>query len=433
MTPLLFVPIGALLATFALTLRSLGLGLLAVFAVGYVNGVVRANYLSVYTTFMFDAAVLGLYFGFFGGRPREAVEVVRSPAGRWVFILVAWPALLTLIPVNDYLVQLVALRATVWFLPVLLVASRLRADDLAVIARGLTVLNLVAFAGGLYVYRFGVESLYPQNAVTQIIYQSNDVAGYQYHRIPSTFLSAHAYGGAMLFSLPFLLDRLFGRGVGLLDRVLAGLGLAAAVGGILMCAARVPVAMFGLMMVIAWLVSRLNPTIGILTVGLAAVGVAVAGADERLQRATSLEDTQLVSERVRSSANQSFFELMGDYPAGAGMGSAFGTSIPFFLADRAPVAIGLENEYSRILVDQGLVGLGLWLAFLIWLLHRPPPLRLDVPWGLGVVFMYGLVLTNWLTSFMGAGTLSSIPGSVMLLTQMGILVRVREVADGARA
>src|SRR6185503_8847018 len=119
--------------------------------------------------------------------------------------------------------------------------------------------------------------------------------------------------------------------------------------------------------------------------------------------------------------------------AGAGMGSSVGTSLPYFLADRAPVAIGLENEYSRILVDQGLVGLGLWVAFLVWLLHRPPPLRLDVSWGLCVVFMFALVLTNWLTAFIGSGTLSSIPGSVLLLTQMGILVRVREVAEGAHA
>jgi hypothetical protein len=432
MTPLMFVPIVALLGVFTLTLRSLGLGLLAVFALGYFNGVIRANYLSAYTTFMFDAAVLGLYLGFFAGWPREAAAALRSPAGRWVLALVLWPALLVLIPVNDYFVQLVALRATVWFLPVLLIASRLRADDLALIARGLAVLNLVALGGGVYVYQYGVESLYPQNAVTQIIYMSRDVAGYEYHRIPSFFLSAHAYGGAMVFSLPFLLDRVFGRGAAFADRILAAAGVAAAVGGILMCAARMPVVLFAVMMVIAWLVSRFNLALGVVAIGLAGIGVGVAAIDERLQRASTLEETEFVSDRVRSSANESFFDLMANYPAGAGMGSSYGTSIPYFLADRAPVAIGMENEYSRILVDQGLVGLGLWLAFLVWLLHRPPPLKLDVPWGFGVMFMFALVLTNWLTAFIGAGTLSSIPGSVLLLTQMGVLARVREVANGAR-
>ena len=74
----------------------------------------------------------------------------------------------------------------------------------------------------------------------------------------------------------------------------------------------------------------------------------------------------------------------------------------------------------------------MWLAWLFWLLHRPPPVRLDVPWGLGVVFMFALVAANWMTAFIGAGTLSSVPGSVLLLTQMGVLVRVREVSASAR-
>ena len=103
--------------------------------------------------------------------------------------LIVWPSLLCLVPINHFLIQCVALRATVWFLPVLLIATRLTTADLAVFARGMAVLNLVALAGGIYVYLYGVEALYPNNAITQIIYRSNDVAGYKYHRIPSTFLS----------------------------------------------------------------------------------------------------------------------------------------------------------------------------------------------------------------------------------------------------
>ena len=432
MTPLLFLA-AAFLGVFIATLRSLGLGFVALFAVGYFNGYIRANYLSVFTTFTFDAGVLGLYLGFLVGRPRDLNTVLSGTAGQWVLALIAWPALLTLVPFNDFLVQLVALRATVWFLPVMLLASRLRADDLAVIARGLALLNLVALAGGVYVYRNGLEALYPQNAVTELMFKSKDVAGFSHHRIPSFFQSAHAYGGAMLFSLPFLLDRLFGRGVSGLDRCLALGGVTAAVAGILLCAARQPVVMFVVVALVAWVVTRLNVLIGLGAVGLALAALAVANTDERLQRVKTLEDTEFVSERLRASANESFFELMVNYPIGAGMGSSVGTSIPFFLADRVPRAIGLENEYSRILVDQGLPGLGLWLAFLAWLLHRPPPLRLGTPWGLGVILMYALVVTNWATAFIGAGTLSSIPGSVLLLTQMGVLCRVREVQNGARA
>ena len=65
------------------TFRSLGWGLLAVIAVGYFNGVIRANFLGVFTTFMFDAAVLGLYVGFLSGKSRW-VEGVRLGAGRTI-------------------------------------------------------------------------------------------------------------------------------------------------------------------------------------------------------------------------------------------------------------------------------------------------------------------------------------------------------------
>src|SRR5262249_38695577 len=160
--------------------------------------------------------------------------------------------------------------------------------------------------------------------------------------------------------------------------------------------ARSPVVVFAVATVVAWVVARFHPVIGAAAAALIGLGIVVGGTSERLQRAISLEDTEVVTDRVRASASASFLELMADYPAGAGMGSSYGTSIPYFLADRAPKSIGLENEYSRILVDQGLLGLGLWLAFLIWLLHRPPPIRFDVPWGVGVVLMYALVLVWWL-------------------------------------
>ena len=79
------------------------------------------------------------------------------------------------------------------------------------------------------------------NAVTQIIYKSKDVGGMtKYHRVPSSFLSAHAYGGTMLCTLPFLLDRLAGVEVRLVDRWLAVAGVVAAAGGLLMCGARSP-------------------------------------------------------------------------------------------------------------------------------------------------------------------------------------------------
>jgi hypothetical protein len=405
--------------------RSVGWGLLAVLAVGYFSGVVRANFLSVFTTFMFDSAVLGLYVGFLQKHGHEAVRFARTTAGRFVLFLIAWPTVLAFLPVNNFLVQLVALRATVWFLPVLLIATRLTSRDLSVLARGLAVLNLVALMGGMYVYIYGVAALYPSNAVTAIIYASKDVADFEYYRVPSIFLSAHAYGGTMLLTLPFLIDRLAGAEVRFPDRVLAAAGIVAAVGGILLCAARSPLVIFAVTISITWVLCRFSPTIGLIGLLLLGGGVGVALKNERLQRVASLEDTEYVETRIQGSANADFFELLMTYPAGAGIGSSVGTSIPYFLADVAPEPIGLENEYSRILVDQGWIGLGGWLAFVGWLFARPPVGRLGGNWRLGLVLMYSLALTSWLTAFIGAGLLSSIPGSVLLLTQMGVVAAQR--------
>lgn len=410
-----------LLATFC----SLGWGFLALVAVGYFNGVIRANFLGVFSTFMFDAAVLGLYVGYFLGKSRWAEGLGSGPAGRFVLFLIVWPTLLCLLPINHFLVQCVALRATVWFLPVLLIATRLTTANLAVFARGLAVLNLVALAGGIYIFENGVEALYPKNAITQIIYLSKDVSELNYHRVPSTFLNAHAYGGTMLMTLPFLLGRLVGLKVRIAERCLAVAGVVAAAGGMLMCGARSPLVMFTLTLAIAWLLSRFSLTLGLVGVVLVAGGLRFASTSERFQRASSLEDTEMVGNRVATSANASFLDLLGRYPLGAGMGSSWGTSIPYFLADLAPEPIGLENEFCRILVDQGWFGLGGWLAFLVWLFIRPPPTRSAVPWRLGLVMMYSLALASWVSAFIGAGTLSSVPGTVILLTQMGVLVGVR--------
>jgi len=407
------------------TVRSLGWGFLAVIAVGYFSGVIRANFLGVFTTFMFDAAVLGLYVGFLSGKSRWVEGAGSGQAGRFVLFLIVWPSLLCLVPINHYLVQCVALRATIWFLPVFLIATRLTTADLAVLARGLAALNLVALAGGMYVYEYGVEALYPRNAVTYIIYASKDVGGFKYHRVPSTFLSAHAYGGTMLNTLPFLLDRLAGLKVRMLDRWLAAAGVVAAAGGLLMCGARSPLVLLALTLMVAWLLSRLSLTMGLIGVVLVVGGLRFASTNLRFQRASSLEDTEMVEKRIASSANASFLDVLTSYPIGAGMGSSSGTSIPYFLADVAPIQIGMENEYGRILVDQGWFGLGGWLAFLVWLFVRPPPSRPPAPWRLGVVLMYSLALACWLSAFIGTGTLSSIPATVILLTQMGVLVAVR--------
>ena len=412
--------------------RSLGAGLAAVVATGYVNGYVRANYLGVFSTFMFDAAVLAFYLVFFLGPLAPPADFWQSPVAARVVPLIAWPGLLAvMLPINDPLIQLVAFRAAVWFLPMVLIAARLTDRDLIFFCRALAGLNLMALAAGVYEYHNGVEAVFPRNAVTEIIYKSHDVEGGHY-RIPALFLNAHSYGGTMALTLPFLLGRLFDRRPGVAERALLLAGVAAAVGGILLCAARQPVVMTVVTMILLWVLTGFSPRVGAGLGVILALGVYTALTDERFQRIASVQDTKMVVGRVSNSANEGFFDLLLDYPLGAGMGSAVGTSIPFFLLDRAPKTIGLENEYCRIAIDQGWVGLGLWVAFLGWVYSRVPSTR-SGPWGVGAVSMYAITATAWATALIGTGLLTSVPASVIMLVSMGVLARGKDLPGAVDA
>ena len=130
---LLLVPFTA---CFLLTARSLGFGFLGVFMMGYFNGVIRANEPSIATTFLFDFSLLGLYAGFATFRWDRVVALMNTTAGKFTLCIMLWPTLLSVVPINALLVQLVALRATVWFFPVILISSQLKPSDLSIITRG---------------------------------------------------------------------------------------------------------------------------------------------------------------------------------------------------------------------------------------------------------------------------------------------------------
>jgi O-Antigen ligase len=400
----------------------------AVLAVGYLNGVIRANFLGVATTFMYDAAMLGLYAGAVVGRWNDLARLTRTHTGMFVGLLVLWPTVLAVVPVHHPLVQLVSLRSAVWFLPVLLVGGLFDRSDWDRLARGTAVLNIVALVGGVYTYLYGIEDLYPQNAVTELMYRSRDVAGGNY-RVPSFFLNAHQYGGTMMCTLPLLLDLLLRPAAAPRDRTLAAVGTAAAVLGVLMCGARSPVILALATGLVFWVLTGFSMRVGV-AIGLAvAVGGYLVGTNERLQRIATLADTESLERRVVGSANEQFFDLALDYPLGAGLGAG-APSIPFFLAEHAPPPIGLENEYSRILVDTGWIGLGLWLGFVGWLLAVPPRFDIRRPWAIGLALAYAQVLGAWVTAVLGTGLLVSVPGSLFVLLQMGMLCRGREPAVG---
>ena len=70
--------------------------------------------------------------------------------------------------------------------------------------------------------------------------------------------------------------------------------------------------------------------------------------EERLQRFETLYEADYVSSRVGISVNEGVWATMVEQPLGRGLGSAVGTSIPYFLASEAKPQIGFENEYNRI-------------------------------------------------------------------------------------
>jgi hypothetical protein len=424
--------------------RSLGAGMAAVLTTGYFYGILRARYLDGFSHFIFDAAVLGLYLARLTLPNALAPPYARRLAG-WTWVLVGWPLVLFglcfLYPQHP-LIQLVGLRAAVWFLPFLLLGVSARPEDLTHLARALAVLNLVAFAFAVGEYFRGLEPFFPHNAVTDIMYRSKDVAGLTHYRIPATFGAAASYGGIMAASIPWLAGRWVMPGIPVRERALLVAGVLAAALGSFMCGSRMPVVF--VLVLGSVLVYQLGIKLRYLipALGVAAVVAYFVAGNERLQRFTSLQDTEAVVGRLEGSANVDAARLLVQYPLGTGLGSAHGTSVPSFLQHLMLPYVGAENEYVRIGLEQSLLGLGIWLGFLVWFFggHRIPPSR---GWALGAKLMLTHALLCWGVGLIGTGLLASIPGTALLLFEMGVLARdypvpvprprLRRAAEGSRA
>jgi hypothetical protein len=419
----LLLSLAACAATFLGARRSVGQGMAGVLAAGYFYGILRARFPDGFSHFIFDAAVLGMYLGHFVrvGTFRAAKAPELS---QWATVLIGWPLVifaLGLLYPQHLLIQLVGLRAAVWFLPFLFLGAWAGLDDMRVVARTLAALNLLALLVALGEYFLGLETFFPRNAVTEIMYRSNDVAGYTAHRIPATFISAAAYGTMMAQSVPWLVGRWLDVRVGYLEKGVVVAALLASALGTFLCGSRIPVLLLlasGLA-VAYHLRARLGYLVPALMVAVV-VAYLVRG-NERLQRFASLQDAEMVTARLHGSANLSVVELLLSYPMGAGLGSAFGTSIPSFLSHLATQEpIGAENEFARIGLEQSLVGMALWVGFLVWLLARR---RAGGPgdWRVTEQLTWLFVLLSWGMAVVGCGTLNAVPGTCILLFQMGLL------------
>jgi hypothetical protein len=402
--------------------RTLGAALVTLLAVGYGYGILRANFPDGLSHFMFDAAALGVYLGHFSSRAPGELTARSREAGFWLKVLAIVPLVMFLLPLQHPLVQLIGLRAALLFLPMVVLGARLSRKDVTAVARGLAVLDLAALGFGIAEYFLGVAAFFPRNEVTQIMFRSADVGVSGYLRIPSTFSSAHAYGGTMLASLP-LVAELWITSRRRTDRVLGAAALIASALGIFLCAARLPVIMLALLAPAALAGQGLSGKRKLTLVLGAAAVIAFTLSNERLQRFRTLEGRGYVSSRFEGSTNDRLLELVEKYPFGAGLARANGTSIPFFLQQDAAPQIGLENEFSRIVIEEGVIGLALWLAFVVWTATRSPPGDALSPLGLRLARVG--IISSWGTGLIGTGLLTAIPGTALMLLQMGLLARGR--------
>ncbi len=398
--------------------RSLVVGLTAILGVGYTYGIIRANLAQSASHFTFDAAVLGLYVAQLGKPLNPAQRLKARKLKPWVYLLIGWPLLLLLVPVQDFLIELVGLRGNIFLLPFLLLGARLTSEDLYALATRIGWLNITAFGFAVAEFFLGVDQFIPnREKVTTIIYLSADASSSGDFRIPSVFTSSAVYAGTMVTTLPLLV----GAWVQKHRRVWHGYLLLAAIitsiVGIFMAASRTQVVILFALLVVTTVSGhlRIAPQFGWLIL-LLGVGWVVSG-EERLQRFVSLRDTDFVAERISGSVNKRFTTLAVEYPMGIGLGGG-GTSIPYFLQNRIKKPVAIESEYGRIMLEQGVPGLCLWVAFVFWAFLRRVNAR-SSSWDLGRRLAWIACIIYFAIGLLGTGLLTSIPQTCLLLLLAG--------------
>jgi hypothetical protein len=391
---------------------------------GYVFGYLKAHCVYTYGQFIFDSATLGFYLALILKPPSRSVTLTAGKLKPWVVVLIFWPVFMALIPLQHYMIQLVGLRGNIMWVPMIIIGAWLDAKALVLLATTFAVLNVSALGMAFAEFTWGVEQFLPENEATDIVFKSRDVgAGVlenSYLRIPSFFTSAHSYAGTMVITVPWLLGCLTtSREVGWLGKPLYMAGLAAAVLGVFIAGPRSPVVVLGLLVFLRLVSGRISWS---LVLTIAFVGYLTAFfvlQEERMQRFLSLQETEFVIERIQGSASVKFFEIVADYPMGRGMGAG-GTNIPFWLLQYMNGAnMLIENEYGRLVLEQGLVGLFLWLAFIFFWFQQP----LDKKESLfpAKALLWANCLVWFSTMFIGVGAFISVPAAALQFLSLGFV------------
>jgi O-antigen ligase len=393
--------------------------------VGYFYGIIRANIPSPIAQFVYDAALAGLFLAALTkGLDASQRARVRSMMP-WVICLIGWPTMLLLVPSQNLLIQLVGWRGNVLFVPFILIGALLNSTDMRRLAQSFALLNSIVLAFALAEVILGVPRFYPFNAVDAIIYKSTDVTynGVDHFRIPATFTHAAAYATCMVASIPLLIGALGFEPTRSRRRylLLGAAGLSAL--GVFLAASRSEAVV--LMAMAAFITiatsARRFPRAGwlALLVGVAIIVVLTP----RMQRFFTLADTGVVSQRLHSSVNSSVLGLIEQYPLGNGLGGG-GTSIPYFLKSLVRDPVEVENEYGRIVLEQGIPGLLIWVAFILRVFVRSMPRRED-PWYTGRWLARIFCAISFATAPLGTGLLNAIPQSALVLMFAGWIATAR--------
>jgi hypothetical protein len=417
------------IASLMVARRSLGHGLGLVLAIGCVYGWLRAVLLDGFTHFTFDMALAGLYLSIL---PR--LKPIRGWGGSFVSIgtllLIGWPLVVILISpflkAPHVFIQVAGLRNAILFAPLVLIGMALSREDLRQFSLWAEWCVVLVSCFTLAEWLFGLEIAYPLNEATLLIYVSHDITG-GYYRLPSSFVSSHVYGGTMIALLPLFLGRLEEQPR---RRLLTAVACALVALGVFACGARLPVVLLGL--IVGGMLLQLRHGIVaslFLIVMMVVVGYSVSQS-ERLRRFESLGDTEMVASRISQSVNMSFWEILSDHPMGRGLGSAAGTSVPFFLVEYSKPPVGIENEFARLLLEEGLPGLLGWAGFVVLVLGRSAVgLRRRSSRAVGMwIFCAG----TWVSGLIGVGILAAIPTTMLLMLYLGELSREAPRPSAAR-
>lgn len=405
-------------AVYCFSRRSLTDGLRAVLTVGYFYGIVRANIPQTFSHFIFDAGIGGLYLAT-SSRGLNPIQKFRiRKVKRWVAPLIAWPMLLFLIPFQDSMIQLVGLRAAVWFVPFLFFGAMTSDEERSGLAVWLSTLNLIALAFALAEFSLGIPRFYPHNVVTNLIYTQNDVVhgDRSIFRIPAIFVNQASYCATMIMGMPLLVGAWVQRDCKTWQRVVLTAGMIGAMLGVFLGASRSQALLLFAQLATLASFARLRVNHLVAFGAVAAVIGYWVYKEPRLQRFTQL-DTSFVEERVGGSVNESFLHALVAYPLGNGLGGG-GTSVPYFLQDRLRNPVAIENEYGHILLEQGIPGLLLWTAFIIVATGTAQSDRAG-NWQVGWRLARVTVSLYFATAFIGVGLFTSIPGGCMLLFMTG--------------